>query len=45
MAAKPLGSEVIVREQALDQLFAKGGIGKSSMVKLIADALKERGAR
>jgi hypothetical protein len=23
-AAKPLGSEVIAREQALDQLFAKG---------------------
>jgi hypothetical protein len=25
-AAKPLGSEVIAREQALDQLFAKGEI-------------------
>ena len=35
-AAKPLGSEVIAREQALDQLFAKGEITPNRL-KLIGE--------
>jgi Spy/CpxP family protein refolding chaperone len=36
-AAKPLGSEIIARERALDEQFASGRIGKSELAALTSE--------